>query len=75
MIKLQVENLGFSIAGQQIISGINLIINKGDFVGLVGPNGCGKSTLLKNIYRAYKPDLEQCSLMDGYFQTAKQGSC
>ncbi|NLK01456.1 MAG: ABC transporter ATP-binding protein [Clostridiaceae bacterium] len=57
MIKLQVENLGFSIAGQQIISGINLIINKGDFVGLVGPNGCGKSTLLKNIYRAYKPDL------------------
>ncbi len=56
MIKLQVENLNFSISGQQIISDISLEVNKGDFVGLVGPNGCGKSTLLKNIYRVYRPD-------------------
>lgn len=56
MIKLSVDNLGFSISNQRIISDVSLEINEGNFVGLVGPNGCGKSTLLKNIYKAYTPD-------------------
>lgn len=56
MIKLKVDNLGFSISNQRIISNVSFEINQGDFVGLVGPNGCGKSTLLKNIYQVYKPD-------------------
>lgn len=56
MIKLNVENLGFVISNHKILSNVSLDINKGEFVGLVGPNGCGKSTLLKNIYKVYKPD-------------------
>jgi ATP-binding cassette subfamily F protein uup len=32
---------------QQLFSGLNLSIRKGDRVGLIGPNGSGKSTLLQ----------------------------
>ncbi|MEE1227775.1 MAG: ABC transporter ATP-binding protein [Lachnospiraceae bacterium] len=56
MVKLNVEDLGFSIDHTKIVDGVSLEIQDGEFVGLVGPNGCGKSTLLKNIYRIYKPD-------------------
>lgn len=56
MTKLKVEHLDFSIDKTQILKAIDLNIQKGEFVGLVGPNGCGKSTLLKNIYRIYQPD-------------------
>lgn len=34
---------------------INVNINKGDFVAIVGKNGCGKSTLLKTISGICKP--------------------
>ena len=33
----------------QVIKGINLKIEDGEFVVLVGPSGCGKSTLLRMI--------------------------
>ena len=55
-MKLEVEDIKYSIDQKLIVKGVSLGIEEGDFVGLIGPNGCGKSTLLKNIYRVYKPD-------------------
>ncbi|MEH7385072.1 ABC transporter ATP-binding protein [Bacillus sp. JJ1521] len=55
-MKLQVENINFSLDEKQIIEDMNLYVSEGEFVGIIGPNGSGKSTLLKNIYRALKPD-------------------
>lgn len=52
---LEIVDLAFSYPTNLIIDGVNLKINKGEFVGLIGPNGCGKSTLLKNVYRTLKP--------------------
>ena len=40
----------------QVLDGIDITINKGDFFGIVGRNGSGKSTLLKIICGVYVPD-------------------
>lgn len=42
-------NVKKSIKGTKIIKGIDLKINKGEFVVFVGPSGCGKTTCLKMI--------------------------
>ncbi len=36
---------------KQVLKNINLTFNKGEFIGIIGPNGCGKSTLLNIICR------------------------
>ncbi|MCX0365019.1 energy-coupling factor ABC transporter ATP-binding protein [Clostridium perfringens] len=45
MIKL--ENLSFKYKDAIVLEDINLTINKGESIALIGPNGSGKTTLLK----------------------------
>jgi len=46
----------FSIEKYQALKSINLDINPGETLGIIGSNGSGKSTLLKVLARIYKPD-------------------
>ena len=46
---LEVSNLSVIRANTVVIEDVNFIINKGDYVGIVGPNGGGKTTLLLAI--------------------------
>lgn len=41
-------------SGNKVLSGINININKGDLVGLIGPIGAGKTTLLRIMAGVYK---------------------
>lgn len=41
--------------GREILHDINLQINAGEIVMIVGPNGVGKSTLIKLLLRLYTP--------------------
>ena len=44
------------------LNNIDLKINKGDRVGLIGHNGAGKSTLLRVIAKIYKPGIGSVSI-------------
>ncbi|MGQ0545582.1 MAG: ABC transporter ATP-binding protein [Betaproteobacteria bacterium] len=46
---LEVKDLSVRYDKAQILNGVSLEVNDGEFVGLVGPNGAGKSTLLRAI--------------------------
>ncbi len=46
---LQVRDVTKWFGDVKVLDRINVTINRGDRVGLIGPNGCGKTTLLKII--------------------------
>jgi len=56
---IAVENLDFAYGEEQILSGINLQLAKGQILGIHGRSGSGKSTLLKLLMRFYDPQQGQ----------------
>ncbi|WP_195939273.1 ABC transporter ATP-binding protein [Romboutsia sp. 1001713B170131_170501_G6] len=52
---ISASNLKVGYEDKVIIKNLNLEINKGEVVSIIGPNGCGKSTLLKSLSRMIKP--------------------
>jgi zinc transport system ATP-binding protein len=52
---VEIANLCYSNDGIDILHDINLTVNKGDFIAIIGPNGGGKTTLLKLILGLLKP--------------------
>ncbi len=49
MAQVVLKNVTKSFGAVEVIKGINLHINDGEFCVFVGPSGCGKSTLLRMI--------------------------
>ena len=52
---LDIEGLSVSRSGKVVLSKVDLNVQKGEFIGLVGPNGGGKSTLLLSILGVLRP--------------------
>ncbi|MBM3902962.1 MAG: ATP-binding cassette domain-containing protein [Verrucomicrobia bacterium] len=48
-IVLNVTDLTVHLGGREILSGIDLTVRSGEFLGLIGPNGGGKTTFLRAL--------------------------
>ena len=53
---LEIKNLSKSFHENKVLDHINLKIEKGDVVGIIGPSGTGKSTLLRCINQLEIPE-------------------
>ena len=53
---IDIKNITKSFGNLQVLKDINLHINKGEVVSIVGPSGAGKTTLLPIIGTLDKPD-------------------
>lgn len=53
---ISIEALKKSFGPQVILDGVDLTINKGDSIVIIGQSGTGKSVLLKHLLRLMEPD-------------------
>lgn len=49
MSMIEVKNVSAGYDGKEILHSINLSVNKGESISIIGKNGCGKSTLLRTM--------------------------
>lgn len=52
---IALEDLRFGYDGRPVVDGLNLRIEAGDFLGIIGPNGGGKSTTVRLILGLLRP--------------------
>lgn len=52
---VQFNNVGYTVGETVVISGLNLEVNRGETLVLLGESGCGKTTTLKLINRLIEP--------------------
>jgi phospholipid/cholesterol/gamma-HCH transport system ATP-binding protein len=53
---IRIENLHKTFEGQHVLRGLDLEIQEGETLVIIGRSGCGKSVLLKHIIGILKPD-------------------
>ena len=71
-IVLDARGLGASRGGRPLFCGVDLLVRRGERIGIVGPNGAGKSTLLKLLAGRGAPEDTSAikrgtNLQEGYF--------
>ncbi len=59
---VEAENVGQSYDGRVLFKDFNTVIQRGDKIGLIGPNGCGKTTLLSILLGRTKPETGEVKL-------------
>jgi zinc transport system ATP-binding protein len=61
---IDIRSLSFSYGSVPTLSGIDLQVAEGEFIGIVGPNAGGKSTLLKLILGLLQPQSGSISVLE-----------
>jgi nitrate ABC transporter ATP-binding subunit len=59
---LEITGVHKSFAGQHVLRGVDLTVEEGRFVSLIGHSGCGKSTLLNAVGGLVRPDAGSITL-------------
>ena len=48
-VLIKVENLSKSYGTNEVLSNVNMQIEKGEVIAIIGPSGCGKSTFIRTL--------------------------
>jgi zinc transport system ATP-binding protein len=62
-IVVELRDVTFSYGDAPVLEGVNLAVERGEFLGIVGPNAGGKSTLLKLVLGLLAPQCGHVSLL------------
>lgn len=61
-IIVEAEHLSKKLGDKQLITDLSFQLQRGQRLGIMGPNGCGKSTLLRLMLGELKPDAGEIKL-------------
>lgn len=61
---IKITNLSKAFSGNQVLDHLDLEINEGDVVALIGASGAGKSTFLRSLNNLENPDSGQIEIDD-----------
>ncbi|MGN6094880.1 MAG: ABC transporter ATP-binding protein [Bosea sp. (in: a-proteobacteria)] len=64
MSVLEINGIKKHFGGIRAVDGVSFTVNKGEILGLIGPNGCGKSTLFNTVLGQLEPTAGQV-MLDG----------
>ena len=53
---IEMKDVHKSFGSQKVLNGVNLIVNKGETLSIIGNSGCGKSVLVKHLIGLLQPD-------------------
>ena len=60
---VSLKNISLSFGNRKILDNVNFNINRGEILGMLGPNGVGKSTIFNLITGLIKPNYGSIFLM------------
>ncbi len=63
-VEIDIEGLSKAFGEHQVLTGVDLCIDRGDIVAIVGGSGCGKTVLLNHILGQLTPDTGRVRVAD-----------
>ena len=70
---IRIQNLTFAYEADQspTLKDLNLLINEGEYIAVIGPNGCGKTTLIRHLNALLLPATGEVMINDFNTRDAK----
>src|SRR5918995_1629331 len=74
MSLLELGDLHFAYGQVEVLRGVDIVVDEGEIVALIGANGAGKSTLLNLVSGSLRPSRGSISLDGSPIHAASQRS-